>query len=395
VDNVVAISTVSVTAHAACVLLLALTFAHVARLFAWSYLRHWALAWGALLLAVLSVRLYIATGWHGFWATYLLSEWLFLAFLYSGCHELATGARVALRRFLPALPFAVLLAVALVPWFADFNQLFSLQAAILSVGFAASLFSLRAVRAPHRTTGYHLMRAALTFLTLLFLAYVPLYFLHEHWRPFAWLGYSSLADLCGQLLLGFGMVFVLSEEAQRGLTHAVAELRQARDQLALQARLDPLTGALNRHAFEEMERSGMLDTSEPGALAMIDLDHLKDINDSAGHRSGDAAIQAAAAAIRAVIRNRDLLFRWGGDEFLAVLPGCDAPTASERFGALQPGIPCSLPAGGERLLRLSWGVAGFGGAVSLHEAIGIADRTMYRRRADSRPGIPSPFAAKG
>ena len=395
-----AISSVSVTAHAACALLLALTFAHLSRLLARPYLRRWAVAWAYLLTAILAVRCFIAFGGRGFWVVYLVAEWYFLAALIVGCHELARGDRARLRRFvLPGLPAAAILAGMLVPFFTEFNLLFSLQAGVLAAGFAAAFVALGRAPAERHTLGFHLMRVALGWLTVQFLLYVPLYLLEGlhrlHGEPlrFSWLSYSSLADLCGQLLLGFGMVFIPAEETCRELAEALAQLGAARDQLASQVHVDPLTGAGNRRAFQALLASAEgLPAGGRGALAMIDLDHLKEINDSAGHGAGDAAIRAAAEAIRGLLRGSDLLFRWGGDEFLALLPGCGGADAAALLAPLGAGAAyATSPGDRERRLHLTWGVAELAGAVTpaaIDDAIARADQAMYGMRAAARAILP-------
>jgi len=384
------VSQVAVTAHVVCLLLLALTFTYLARLFPWVYLKHWSIAWWSLLLAVGAVRLSISWPAHGLWGVYLAAEWVFLFFLLAGCRELATGHTVSLRRFLPALPGSLLIAASVVPFFATFNRLFALQAAVMAAGFITTLALLRPVSAPHRTVGFRLMQAALVFLSLLFVAYVPLFNLVEHPYRFPWLSYSSLADLFGQLLLAFGMVFVVSEEARRELTEALTEVRRARDQIERQSRLDPLTETLNRHAFQSILKGEGMDPTMRrgrGTVIMVDLDHLKAINDSGGHPLGDAAIQAAARAIRGLIRAEDLLFRWGGDEFLVLLPALEQPKAEERFRSLERGVTFRIqPEQEERTLRLSWGIAEFGGRITIQEAIALADAAMYERRSSRRTG---------
>lgn len=389
------ISSVAVTAHMVCALLLALTFSYLARLFPWAYLKRWSIAWWALLLGIGAVRASISWSGSGFWTIYLAAEWVFLFFLLAGCRELATGHSVVLRHFLPALPASLLLAASIVPFFDSFNRLFAAQAGVLALGFLAALALLRRVDVQHRTVGLRIMQAALVFLFLLFIAYVPLFSLQEHLRRFDWLSYSSLADLFGQLLLGFGMVFVISEEARRELTEALVEVRRAHDQIERQSRLDPLTETLNRHAFQSILKGEGMDPSVRrgrGTVIMVDLDHLKAINDTGGHPTGDAAIQAAARAIRSLVRAEDLVFRWGGDEFLVLLPSLEGTRAAERFRALERGVTFRPPAGNREMkLQLSWGIAEFGGRTSIQEAIRMADAAMYERRA-SRRAAPAPPA---
>jgi diguanylate cyclase (GGDEF)-like protein len=407
------ISSVAVTAHAACALLLALTFTYLSRLLGRSYLRRWALAWACLLIAILAVRCFIAFGGRGLWVVYLVAEWYFLAALLIGCRELARGELAHLPRLLvPGLPAAVILAGTLVPFFTDFNLLFSFQAAVLAAGFAAAFVALGRAPAERHTLGFHLMRAALGWLTVQFLLYVPLYLVEGLHRlqgedlHLEWLSYSSLADLCGQLLLGFGMLFIPAEENHRELTVAVAGLRAARDQLAEQVYIDALTGARNRRAFQALlESAAGLPGGGRGCLAMIDLDHLKEINDTAGHSAGDAAIRAAADAVRRLLRESDLLFRWGGDEFLALLPGCDRAEAAAMLAPLAGGAGFRPPSPdgserrerAERHLHLTWGIAELDGSATagaIDAAIARADQAMYGVRAAVRPG-PIAYGSDG
>jgi diguanylate cyclase (GGDEF)-like protein len=387
-------SSVALTAHLVCVLLLALTFSYLSRLFPWTYLRHWSLAWWSQLLALSAVR--ASLSWPGieigFWVLYLSAEWVFLFYLLAGCRELATGHPVALTRFLPALPGSILAATMIVPFFLSFERLFAVESLLMSAGFALGLVLLRKVTPVHRTIGLRMMQVALVFLCLLFFSYGPLFWFPQ--RELPWLSYTPLADLFAELLLGFGMVFVISEEARRELTEALVEVRRTRDQIERQARLDPLTEALNRHAFHSILKGEGIDPAVRrghGSVVMVDLDHLKTINDRDGHPVGDAAIQAAARAIRSLIRVEDFCFRWGGDEFLVLAPGLDAELAAERFLDLDHGVLFrARPELPETLLRLSWGIAEFGGRTSIQEAIVLADAAMYERRATRRTSRVSP-----
>lgn len=388
----------ALTAHVVCILLLSLTFTYLARLFPWIYLRHWSAAWWSLLLGVFAIR--ASLSWTdmgiGFWVLFLSAQWIFLFYLLAGCRELATGHPVALTRFLPAFPASVLLATMIVPFFPTFDRLFAVESVLMSAGCAFGFVLLRQVTPVHRTIGLRMMQAAFLFLALLFLAYGPLFWFHPR-KILPWLSYTPLADLFAELLLGFGMVFVISEEARRELTEALVEVRRARDLIERQARLDPLTEALNRHAFHSILKGEGIDPAVRrghGTVVMVDLDHLKTINDREGHPVGDAAIQAAARAIRSLIRVEDFLFRWGGDEFLVLAPGLDAPLAAERFRGLEDGVHFRpRPEQPESLLKISWGIAEFGGRTSIQEAIVLADAAMYERRATRRTGSAAPSVA--
>lgn len=97
----------------------------------------------------------------------------------------------------------------------------------------------------------------------------------------------------------------------------------AHDRLQRLAALDPLTGVYNRRfglgrLHEEFERS--IRSSTPLGLLMLDIDHFKSVNDTYGHQVGDRILKSVASIIRSILREGDVLVRYGGEEFLAILP---------------------------------------------------------------------------
>jgi hypothetical protein len=218
---ITSVSAAAVAAHAAFALLLAATFAYLARRFARPYLRHWAAAWGSQLAALAAVGIFLATGQHGYWLVYLTAEWTFLAMLLIGCREMAHGGEIrSVRRFLlPGVFAAVILAGGLVPFFPDFDSLFSMEAGVLAAGFGAAIALLSGLPPARRAVGFHLMRAALAWLTVQCLLYVPAYALDAHGRlggaTLSGRGYAGIAALCAQLLLGLGMILVATAAPRR------------------------------------------------------------------------------------------------------------------------------------------------------------------------------------
>ena len=105
---------------------------------------------------------------------------------------------------------------------------------------------------------------------------------------------------------------------QKAQLDETTEQRAAQDQ-KLKEKLykDPLTGAYNRRYYEEVIRTSI----GPAGIALMDVDDFKICNDTYGHYAGDVALETAASAIQSCIRSSDLLIRYGGDEFLLVLPG--------------------------------------------------------------------------
>jgi diguanylate cyclase (GGDEF)-like protein len=378
-DHVV--SAVLTTAQASGALLFAVVLAYLARLHGTPHARTWAASFAALAVALGAVRAFIAFGGRGWWALYLVAEWTFGALLAAGCREFAGSGRLVPRRFLAALPAAVLAALLVVRAPRDFNALFAGQSLVVA-GLAAFAFvALGAAPAERRALGWHVLRISLAALAALFLLWVPVY-AGEASRLGAFAPYSPLADLVAETLLGIGMVLVLSEDLTRRLAVALRDLALSRDQVEAAARLDPLTDAFNRAAFPALTARTADPGGAGGSVVMLDVDFLKPINDTGGHAAGDAALRAVAAAVRALVRPEDLLFRWGGDEFLVVLPAVAPEAAGARFAPLGAGVPLE----GGRRVSVSWGAAPYAMGTPIQEAIARADETMYAARAARRAG---------
>jgi diguanylate cyclase (GGDEF)-like protein len=371
-------SSVAVSFETVGTLLLASVLAQLGRMFGWRYVRRWALAWMAMFLALFAIRAFITTQHRELWVVYLAGEWAFLVLLYAGSRELVDGHRVQLKYAAWIAPLALAFAALLMQFARTFNDVFIVEAAIVSGGVFVSFLTLGRVAPHRRTAGWQTMRASMGAMTTLFAAYVPLYILEAAGFKLWFLPYSSLADLLGLIFLGFGMILVTTEEANRELQDAVTALSIARDQLQRKLDTDPLTEALSRHAFLAMPR-GMT-----GVAIMVDIDHLKLINDQRGHETGDAVIRAAANAIRSRIRADDLLFRWGGDEFLVVVPNSTIDVVSARLAPLADGIRVDLPRARDFLFTISWGGSEFGRGRTLEIAMREADASMYERRAARR-----------
>jgi diguanylate cyclase (GGDEF)-like protein len=206
------------------------------------------------------------------------------------------------------------------------------------------------------------------------------------WNFFS--GRNTFFDLILEMLLAFGMVLVLFEDARREIDSAHRELRIAHEQLLRESFLDSLTGAYNRRAFNE--GAGLEDARGSfGALAVFDLDNLKDVNDHHGHKYGDELLRHFANILRAGLRANDKLYRLGGDEFLLVMPRAVASVVEKRVRELIGGAP-PLEIQGTDLsfpVRASIGVAAFKSVEQLEAAVHDADRAMYsakRSRKRSR-----------
>ncbi len=128
------------------------------------------------------------------------------------------------------------------------------------------------------------------------------------------------------------------------------------------ATLDPLTGAYNRRTFHEIaerEMSRARRAGQPLSIIMLDIDHFRAINEQHGHRSGDLVLQALAEVLRKALRKEDMLVRYGGEEFLVLLPEVPGPGAVIVAGRLRKAVAGEeLQAGDLRLpVTVSAGVA--------------------------------------
>jgi len=362
-------------------------------------LNYWTAGWISLALALLNlfIGFHVAGDPRIFYSLYFLGEYVFGLLFIAGCFNYTSGYLLTKRHFLWLLP--ALLLAALLPFLSrDFNDLFMVHAITVAALFGSSLFVLRkGTRQKESSAGLHVMFVALLFLTLGFVHYVPAFGARKGlWGftvPSGYLQYTSLFDLVFEIILGFGTVMVLMEGVRNEVQHANSKLVKARDQLEMLAQMDPLTEALNRHAFHSLLRGpeNGEETNTSGCVALLDIDNLKPINDTLGHTAGDKAIRAVARAMRSLIRADDMLFRWGGDEFLVLMFKLPKEEASRRMAGLNFILEenCRQWTGMPITVTVSHGVAGFASLTELSVAIEEADREMYQQRQQTRTAYPS------
>jgi len=170
-----------------------------------------------------------------------------------------------------------------------------------------------------------------------------------------------------------------------------AELIEAREALRVQAMHDALTGVWNRRAILEVlakELARSKREGSPVAVAIADLDHFKRINDTFGHVVGDTVLCEATSRMRALLRPYDAMGRYGGEEFLVVLPGCSSQDALKLAERLRVGVsqePIKLSEGTIQV-TCSLGVAASDTVAVLDSMalIGVADSALYRAKAAGR-----------
>ena len=178
----------------------------------------------------------------------------------------------------------------------------------------------------------------------------------------------------------------------RGLIRKLADARATLNQMAM---TDQLTGLANRHAlferldeeYERQKRSG-----QPLSVAMIDVDHFKSVNDTYGHATGDTVLQQIALHIRSGVRKYDVAARFGGEEFLVLLPNCDLINTQQTAERIRKAIEEQVHAGsgdGQRGITVSMGVASLLPGESKEALIHRADTALYRAKADGRNRVVS------
>ena len=361
-------------------------------------LRYWTASWASLSVSLVSLLIgfQLAPNRTLFYSVYFFGEYIFGLLFIAGCRSQMTGASLTKNQKYFLIP-ALAVALVLPHVSADFNDLFMIHSAILATLFLVAIFTLRkSQRSEEPSPGIRVMSVALTLLTIGFLHYVPVFGARKGLFgitvPLGYLHYTSIFDLLFEILLGFGTVMVLMESVRREVEMANKKLLQARDQLELLVQMDPLTEALNRHAFHSLLRGPETgqEVVSSGSVAVLDIDNLKPINDTMGHTVGDRAIRAVARAMRSLVRADDMLFRWGGDEFLVLMFKLPQPEASRRIAKLNKILEENAErwVGMPLTVTVSFGVAGFTSLTDLGQAIEQADKAMYAQRNRVRKSHP-------
>jgi diguanylate cyclase (GGDEF)-like protein len=166
----------------------------------------------------------------------------------------------------------------------------------------------------------------------------------------------------------------------------VSEFKTIQQQLHRAANTDGLTNIYNRrYLFERLEQELARASREPLALSVIlfDLDKFKAINDNFGHNAGDEVLVQTAQVLRQCIRAMDICGRYGGEEFLVILPSADLDTARRIGERIRLGIEQLPPVRPGLQLSISGGIAGYQGE-SLDSLLERADRYLYQAKQQGR-----------
>jgi len=365
------------------------------------YFGAWATAWIAFAAAIaaLVVRYMILPGVVGsdiaeanpgvraLYFVYQLSKALGFAYFLRGTMLYvagATGGVVATKRFWAASAVFASLSTLLAR--NGLNEMVIWQSLVAAPVLAICAYRLLSLPRPRRTAGSVATGTCFALLAALWLVYVGAFSLSIGGAggtltiaARTMVGLNAYFDLTLNLLLAYAMVLLLMEDNKRESDDAQAELRLTHDQLRRAALYDSLTDSLNRRAFVEGVGLDMMRTTF-GTVVIADLDNLKVANDRHGHAAGDRLIRRCADVLRASLHTHDKLYRWGGDEFLLIVPSARPAEVIDR---LRGAIERASAAGGVDgpRLQVSLGAAGYSSVEALAEAIDMADKAMYGEKA--------------
>jgi diguanylate cyclase (GGDEF)-like protein len=202
------------------------------------------------------------------------------------------------------------------------------------------------------------------------------------------------------LALVFALASIIVGTLYRKVRNANAKLEEKNQELKQQSVRDPLTGLYNRRHFQDYMRNyrhnekrgaGTSGEEVVGALFLLDVDQFKNINDSCGHAAGDSVLKAISASLRDILRDTDMIVRWGGEEFIAFLPAIPKSGLDEVSRRLLTGISSLVidHQGTPLSANVSIGFAPYplapgGQPLSWERALNLVDMALYLAKAHGR-----------
>jgi diguanylate cyclase (GGDEF)-like protein len=164
----------------------------------------------------------------------------------------------------------------------------------------------------------------------------------------------------------------------------------AEQRMAELAMTDALTRLPNRRRMRAMladERARAVRSGRPFGVVIADLDHFKKINDTHGHEAGDRVLRAVASVLKQKLRQQDCVARWGGEEFLFLLPDTDlngAGALAEKLRDAVASAPVDIAATGPLPVTMTFGVTAFLSSQSIDQSLRLADEALYRGKTQGR-----------
>lgn len=347
------------------------------------YFLLWVYAWGALFIALLALHLgfrYQALDFLEFF--YFAGEYFFAACLWLGLRAYPRNQFPSWRRW---WWLGLVIALwSLLLTFADsgFHERFIWHCLAFAASLLPAWWALYGLSIPvgHR----HIKIFTLTALTLLMLIFLAngLSLTQAGWWSRSTIAtyhaYQSIVDMMIEMLLAVGLLSIAAANMQAQLVRINKKLEAERDRMSMLAHRDALTDCFNRRALMELETRIR---DREGLLVMVDINHLKQINDNLGHQTGDAVIQQVATALQNCMREHDYVFRYGGDEFLLVafdFPVVEAETRMREVDQFLSHQKSHIPEGCS--ISISWGLMEFNKQLSIGNAIALADKLMYENK---------------
>lgn len=176
-------------------------------------------------------------------------------------------------------------------------------------------------------------------------------------------------------------------QLQNDLMKRLEELSQANDTINRLAHTDELTGLANRRAFNERLEEEIYSSRRHGfplSIIMSDIDHFKSVNDDYGHETGDRVLKAFAGIMNKITRVDDFTARWGGEEFIVLLPHCEIDEAFEVAERMRIGFQDAEIEGINSSLSSSFGVAQLKSDDTKDRFISRSDEALYRAKQAGR-----------
>ena len=345
-------------------------------------LKSWTLGWFFNFLALLSVFFVVGKSeWSlqakYFYLLYSVFKFLFIYFLLLGFYQFNRSYNLFKFQLFSFVIFT-LATIAIIVSFVRFTTVHIQALVFLAAGLLAVTGGLSEWRRAFKSKNIGSI-----LLSLSFILYGAI-FLHHGFIIFPYffgkdvpLFMSHISFLDAFAELGIGILIFLSTMLYtfKELRRAITQLQESRKEFRRLADIDPLTGLYNRRKL----RSFINELGEAeGVVVFIDINNFKKVNDDWGHQAGDRCLRKLAELLKDIFRGEDGIFRYGGDEFLLVIPRVDRDVVAERLKKLkrilqQPGKE-HIP------INLSIGMGEFGIGKTFSEAINEADEEMYRSK---------------
>ena len=196
------------------------------------------------------------------------------------------------------------------------------------------------------------------------------------------LQYAYFLEMFVEMTIGVGIIILLFEASQSQLQEEMQRLVESDSAAKEMGIRDRLTGLYNRHYFNDVIRRELARSRRHGSglsVLLIDVDRFKEINDVRGHQVGDEVLQFVANYLTACVRESDLVFRWGGDEFLVLLTHSDEATAAQKAEELGKHLP-HIPGAEQLQPTLSVGWATHRPKAEFPKTLAEADARMYEMK---------------